>query len=194
MKDISEKIKDIRTAKGYSQEELANKSKLNLRTIQRIENQETEPRGKTLQLICLALGTTTEEILNYGTKEDKSFMVYYHFSVLALMIFPLGNIILPFILWVAKKDTIKNIKQDGKPLLNFQIVWTILTYTILMTGIMGKIIGNDGTFSSLSLMHYLYTYLILLLLNIVLAVTFAFRNARGKMTFRTYPSIIPFLR
>lgn len=193
MRDISEKIKEIRTAKGYSQEELANKSNLNLRTIQRIENQETEPRGKTLQLICLALGTTTEEIQNYGTKEDKGFMVYYHFSVLALMIFPLGNIILPFVLWVAKKDTIKNIKQDGKPLLNFQIVWTILTYTILMTGLAGEI-TRDGSLSSLSLTNYLYTYLILLLLNIILAVTFAFRNARGKMTFKTYPSIIPFLR
>jgi uncharacterized Tic20 family protein len=193
MKDISEKIKEIRTAKGYSQEELADRSKLNLRTIQRIENQETEPRGKTLQLICLALGTTTEEILDYGTKEDRSFMIYYHFSVLALMVIPLGNIILPFILWVSKKDTIKNLKQDGKPLLNFQIVWTIISYGIVTIGIMGKITGESSLFIQ-SLVRHLYIYILLVFINITLALIFAFRNSRDKMTFRTYPSIIPFLR
>ena len=52
MKNIGQKIKDIRKQKGLSQEELAELVKVNLLTIQRIENTENEPKGKTLHLIC----------------------------------------------------------------------------------------------------------------------------------------------
>lgn len=62
MHNIGKKIKEIRLTKGFSQEELAERSQLNLRTIQRIEKQETEPRGKTLHLLCHALELNLEEI------------------------------------------------------------------------------------------------------------------------------------
>ena len=52
MNKIGEKIKEARKKKGLSQEDLAESAKVNLRTIQRIENNENEPRGKTLNLIC----------------------------------------------------------------------------------------------------------------------------------------------
>ena len=55
MNFVAKKISETRKAKGLTQEELADKSKVNLRTIQRIENNESEPRGKTLSLICDAL-------------------------------------------------------------------------------------------------------------------------------------------
>ena len=55
MTEIGKRIKEIRLKKGLSQEELAEASKVNLRTIQRIENNETKPREKTLQLIFNAL-------------------------------------------------------------------------------------------------------------------------------------------
>ncbi|WP_081817388.1 helix-turn-helix domain-containing protein [Leeuwenhoekiella sp. MAR_2009_132] len=51
MRKIGEKIKKVRLKKGLSQENLAESSKVNLRTIQRIENNETNPRNKTLRLI-----------------------------------------------------------------------------------------------------------------------------------------------
>ncbi|MFN2261620.1 MAG: helix-turn-helix domain-containing protein [Psychroflexus sp.] len=64
MNILSKKIIEIRKAKGLTQEELAEKSKVNLRTIQRIENNESEPRGKTLNLICNALQLNTAELTN----------------------------------------------------------------------------------------------------------------------------------
>jgi len=51
MKEIGKRIKEIRIKRGLSQEDLAESAKVNLRTIQRIENNETTPRGKTLKLI-----------------------------------------------------------------------------------------------------------------------------------------------
>ncbi len=60
---IAKKISETRKVKGLTQEELAERASINLRTIQRIENEESEPRGKTLQLICEVLEIDTQELL-----------------------------------------------------------------------------------------------------------------------------------
>ena len=51
MKGVGSKIREIRKRKGLSQEELAEVAKVNLRTIQRIENNANESSGKTLNLL-----------------------------------------------------------------------------------------------------------------------------------------------
>jgi transcriptional regulator with XRE-family HTH domain len=53
--NISNLIVEARKSKNLTQEDLADLSKVNLRTIQRIENKENNPRGNTLKLICNAL-------------------------------------------------------------------------------------------------------------------------------------------
>ncbi len=74
---IANKISETRKIKGLTQEELAEQAKINLRTIQRIENSESEPRGKTLNLICEVLEIDSKELIltdnsiredNIGTK------------------------------------------------------------------------------------------------------------------------------
>ena len=62
MNSIGQIINESRKSKGLTQEELAELSKVNLRTIQRLENNENEPRGKTLQLICEVLNLEIEEV------------------------------------------------------------------------------------------------------------------------------------
>ncbi|PKA99567.1 transcriptional regulator with XRE-family HTH domain [Flavobacteriaceae bacterium MAR_2009_75] len=64
MSIIGKTISETRKSKGLTQEELAELSKVNLRTIQRIENDESEPRGKTLILICEVLDIDIEDLLN----------------------------------------------------------------------------------------------------------------------------------
>ncbi len=51
MKSTGKIIYEVRMKKGLSQEELAEMAKVNLRTIQRIENDLTEPRETTINLI-----------------------------------------------------------------------------------------------------------------------------------------------
>ena len=63
---IAKKIIETRKVKGLTQEELAEKAKINLRTIQRIENSESEPRGKTLNLICDVLEIDIKELTSEG--------------------------------------------------------------------------------------------------------------------------------
>ncbi|WP_373941866.1 helix-turn-helix transcriptional regulator [Polaribacter sejongensis] len=88
MNNIGQKIKDVRKKKGLSQEELAELAKINLRTIQRIENNENEPRGKTLNLICQVLDLNTEDILDYGMQTDKNYLISIHLSVLLGLFIP----------------------------------------------------------------------------------------------------------
>lgn len=55
MNEIGKKIRDVRKKKGLSQKGLAESAKMNLKIIQRIENNQSEPREKTLNLICEVL-------------------------------------------------------------------------------------------------------------------------------------------
>lgn len=62
MNTTGKTITEIRNKKGFTQEELAEKAKVNLRTIQRLEKGENIPRHQTLQLICNALEIQVNEL------------------------------------------------------------------------------------------------------------------------------------
>jgi len=174
MKELGSKIIEIRKRKGVSQEELAEAAKVNLRTIQRIENNANEPSGKTLNLLCDALDISIDDIVDYGKSEDKTFLMLFHLSVLSFIIFPLGNIIIPLILWLTKKDKIVGLKEIGANLINFQIVWTVLFYASIVIGFLWKL-----THSNFNI--FLYSIIILPLLNIILTIVFAVRANKGNI-------------
>jgi len=128
METIGAKILEIRNRKGLTQEKLSDLSKINLRTLQRIEKGTTEPRSDTLNNICRVLEVNVEDLLDYGKKDDLEFLKYFHLSVLACMFFPLGSVILPLILWLTKRDKIIGLNEQGLNVLNYQIFWSILFY------------------------------------------------------------------
>lgn len=82
MSILGQQISESRKAKGLTQEELAELAKVNLRTIQRIENSESEPRGKTLILICDALEINVEDLLQSNKQpiEDRSLVHGYRLA------------------------------------------------------------------------------------------------------------------
>ncbi|MFD2720924.1 helix-turn-helix domain-containing protein [Hymenobacter monticola] len=57
------RIQALRKSKGYSQELLAEQSGVSLRTIQRVEQGETVPRGHTVQALAAALDVPLEALL-----------------------------------------------------------------------------------------------------------------------------------
>lgn len=178
MNTIGTKIKDLRKKKGLSQEELAESTKVNLRTIQRIENNESEPRGKTLNLICQVLEVNAEDILDYGKQHDKNYLIYFHLSVLFGLVIPTGNIILPFILWITRKDKIIGLNSIGANLLNFQIIWTFLAFIILIAGIFLEIMHLEfGSINPFFLLVLPSIYLV----NIFLPIMFALKFRNGKI-------------
>lgn len=112
-------IKEMRISKGYSQEELAERSGISVRSIQRIENGESTPRGSTLQLISKALEVDLsilllEEKTNKKREKEISTVQLMYFVTLIGVILPLGNVIAPAIVWKINKNESELVNKVGK--------------------------------------------------------------------------------
>ena len=186
MKKIGGRIKKIRMRKGISQEELAEAAQVNLRTIQRIENNKNEPRGSTLNFICSALNIHAEDLFEYGKETDNKFIMFLHLSVLTFWVFPIGNIIIPLVLWLNNKNRIQYLDEVGKNLLNFQIWWTIFTFALVIFFAIFKI--NQNPFSE----FFFYGWLIFNVANTVIPIVFAIKAK--KEIFLHYPVPLRILR
>ena len=60
-----------------------------------------------------------------STSDDRTWSILLHISALAGMVFPLGNVIGPFVFWLIKKPESELVDRHGKAALNFQISSTI---------------------------------------------------------------------
>lgn len=128
--DLASQIKKIRTQKGFSQELLAEKSDLSLRTIQRVENAETEPRGDTLLRLTEALEVSPDQLLEWNQVEDQSTLNVISLSALGFLFTPIMGVILPLIIWISRKDRVKKADLIGKKVINFQITFTAFIYLL----------------------------------------------------------------
>ena len=187
METIGHKISEIRKRKGLTQEELSDLSKINLRTLQRIEKDETEPRGDTLKRLCNILEINIEDVLDYGKTEDLRYVKFFHLSVLTFIVIPLGNIILPLILWLTKRDRIVNLNDQGTDLLNFQILWSLIFYASFMSFAFFKIQHIGG------IRMFMYIGGLMYLINIIypIVVFFSIRNGENR---KYYFSLIQFIK
>ena len=69
-KDLAKNLKDLRALRGMSQEYLAEEARVSLRTVQRIEKNESKPTGETLKRIATALGVELNDLIGLeGTAE-----------------------------------------------------------------------------------------------------------------------------
>jgi len=67
---LAQRVKELRKLNGLSQEELAKNSGLSLRTIQRVENDETIATGETLKRISAVLNVTSNELLDWDNNNE----------------------------------------------------------------------------------------------------------------------------
>jgi transcriptional regulator with XRE-family HTH domain len=130
---LSDKIKRFRNELGYSQEKLAEKAEISLRTIQRLENEKSEPRGDTLIRIAKALDISVDDLIDWKKDEDRSYLTLLHLSALSYLLFPLLGVVIPLVLWIAKKGKIKELDKNARQLLSFQITWTILLFSAFIS-------------------------------------------------------------
>ena len=196
METIGTKITQLRKQNAFSQEYLAELAKVNVRTIQRIENNETTPRGATLKLICDALGVTPDEIINFEKTEDHTFLIWLHLSVMLGYVMPLGNVILPLILWLTNKNKVQYTDEQGKNILNFQIIYSAVTFSLMFMGVFGKVIHTDSvTFGNIMISFETILVIVFLLgtINFFFPIINAIRISKGKVK-NFYPTIIRFIK
>lgn len=188
------RIKEIRKQKGLTQQQLAEATGLNLRTIQRVESGQTIPRGHTLQALARALECTpvdlngNSESTGHEDKPERLFhSVVLHLSVLSFIVLPLGNIIFPTIIWLQHRSTVAHFKEMGRRLLNFQITWTVVTYLCI------------GVYGFSKIMHqpvsdvFMYAAIALYSINIGAALVMAIIARKNPRKAR-YPSLVPFIK
>lgn len=129
---LGKRVKELRLSNGYSQEFLAEESRLNLRTIQRIEGGITVPRGDTLSRLAFALKISPDELLDRSKQEDRGQLLLLNLSGLSIILNPFLGLIITLSIWVSKRDKVINADENGKQLLNFQISWLlILSFSII---------------------------------------------------------------
>ncbi len=193
-KELAQKIKALRNRKGFSQEELSEKSGLSLRTIQRIENGETEPRGDSLNRKANAFDVAPDEILDWAVYEDKGLLTSLNLSALSFILFPLLGILIPLIIWISKKDKVKDINKIAKDILNFQITWTIVLFIgfIIISSSAGYRINSTGNIDAGIITTMLITNLVFIsfmyLYNIVLIIVNSIRINKNKAV-KYFPKI-----
>ena len=68
---ISEQVRRLRAAAGWSQADLARRAKLGIATVSRIEREAGNPTRDSLEAIATALGCSVEELLGQGHDCDK---------------------------------------------------------------------------------------------------------------------------
>ena len=59
--------------------------------------------------------------------------LYLELLSFTVFVFPLGHILGPLVLWLVKKDTIPQVNEEGKKVINFNISWTL--WSILSCGV-----------------------------------------------------------
>lgn len=70
--ELGKKLTELRKAKGLTQEEVVERCNVSVRTIQRIENGEVEPRSYTVRTILSALGYNFDEIFTEETGDSEA--------------------------------------------------------------------------------------------------------------------------
>jgi transcriptional regulator with XRE-family HTH domain len=126
---MKNKVKFLREEKNMTQNELAEKSGLSLRTIQRIEAGNIL-KGFTLKTIAVALETNPENLIikKENIKIERAKLI--NLSVLSGLIIPFGSIIFPLVLTYKTQDAAN--KEIGKQIVSLQIVLSLILSVLMI--------------------------------------------------------------
>ena len=130
---VGERVKEARKRTGLSQVELASRTNLSLRTVQRIENNKNSPRGYTLNVLAEALSVDIDHLnplAIQSANETKRILSLINISALSLVIVPFGQLIFPFFIWWKHRQAPK-VDRVGSRILSFQLLWSLITYPLL---------------------------------------------------------------
>lgn len=179
---VSKNLIYQRSRKGYTQEALADRASVTVRTIQRIEKGEVSPHLQTVKLLAVALEVEIEDLVDLDDPKQESiqqkWLLLLHATPVLGAVLPLANILIPLFLWIHKREDNVLYDEHGRAVVNFQISITIfflLGFLALLT------VKGIGFFLFIGVILYLP---LIVAVNIVLVV-------RRQSYF--YPLAIPFL-
>jgi transcriptional regulator with XRE-family HTH domain len=148
---LHEQLIAARKKKGLTQEELAELSKVTVRTIQRLESGDTVPRAFTLRAIAAALDTPFESLqagtgTSAGSKEEEAtpaatqpgeavhFLQTLCLSCFSFLIIPAVHFLVPLFLLRRRTGLALEVVLPARQLVRGQVLWVIgLQLLMLLT-------------------------------------------------------------
>ncbi|MDX1470845.1 MAG: serine hydrolase [Flavobacteriaceae bacterium] len=157
-----------RKLKGYSQQELSEKTQVTVRTIQRIEKGEVNPHLQTVKLLATALSIEVEDLMVLDNPKEESiktkWLLLIHGTPLLGLAVPFCNVLFPLFLWIHKRDDNPIYDRHGAKVINFQITALIL---FLLSFIALITVQKWGFIMFISILPLT---IIIVLVNIIMAV------------------------
>ncbi|KUG07676.1 helix-turn-helix domain-containing protein [Solirubrum puertoriconensis] len=189
------RIQSIRKRKGYSQELLAEHSGVSLRTIQRVEQGDTVPRGHTLQALATALGVSLEDFAPEpatlaavqpqaaappALRSDPQFLQLLNLSALSFLVLPLLNVVVPLLLWRARRHQVAHAAELGRRVLGFQILWQVVCFFAYMVLVLGHWLAARY-FQVVVPGTYLVVFILSYTVNVLTVLYYAWLIRLGKL-------------
>lgn len=120
---LKENLVYHRKLKGYTQDELSDKSSVGVRTIQRIEKGDVQPHLQTVKLLAKGLDIDVEDLLVLDNPNEevikRKWMLLLHGSPFFGLIIPFANVLFPLFLWISKAEDNKVYDEHGRAVINF---------------------------------------------------------------------------
>ncbi|MBR9908395.1 MAG: serine hydrolase [Gammaproteobacteria bacterium] len=138
--ELAERLVYQRKLKGLSQEQLADRTGVTVRTIQRLEKNEATPHLRTVKLLAAALDIDVDDLLQLENPKEESIQIKWllliHATPFIGFMVPFLNILVPLFLWIHKREDNPLYDAHGRSVINFQITMTlvyIIAFAALLT-------------------------------------------------------------
>ena len=193
------RILAIRKSKGLSQEVLAEQSGVSLRTIQRVEQGDTVPRGYTLQALAAALDVPLEAFRPEPEAAapaaetaaplpttavptmhpDSQFLQLLNLSALSFLVLPLLNLVVPWLLWRKHRHEVEHAAEIGRRVLGFQILWQVGCFLAYLLAGLVQVVAHayQVTLPGLYVGVFIGSYL----LNLGVVLYYGWRLRQGRL-------------
>lgn len=180
---LAENLVYQRKLKGYTQEDLSDKTTVGVRTIQRIEKGEVQPHLQTVKLLAVGLDINVDELLVLDDPNEemvqRKWMLLIHGTPFLGLIIPFASVLVPLFIWISKADDNKIYDAHGRAVVNFHATIIVL---IIVSLLLFFPFPGYNFFGTVAVVLY---GLIMSILNIMWAVDSHSFN---------YPLSIPFLK
>lgn len=183
--ELYQKIVNARKQKGLTQEQLADLSKVTVRTIQRVESGASNPRAFTLKEIATALGISFEELVadnsneSFGkpinspltpyNEDSKHFLKVICLSCFSYLFIPFIHFLIPTHL--LKKSTEQNsaVIALAKKMIRIQLYWKVaLAFLLLAT--LAYNLTMAAYFRKSYMLNYLVPFFAMYLINAIIII------------------------
>lgn len=180
---LKENLLYQRKLKGYTQDELSERTTVGVRTIQRIEKGEVQPHLQTVKLLAVGLNIEVDDLLVLDNPNEevikRKWMLLLHGSPFFGLIIPFANVIFPLFLWISKAEDNKIYDEHGRAVINFHCTLNLMLIISLLL------------FFPFPGYNFFVTAVVFLL-----GIIFSIKNLMSALSSHTYyyPLSIPFLK